>query len=82
MNKDVYYDWIKENDTYPEHSHKYLVALYNTYNGIEASHRYFGPFNTREEAKVFAAIYKEEYTKPGLITRTRILPLCEVVKDT
>jgi hypothetical protein len=82
MNKDEYYDWIAENDTYPEHSHKWIVGLYNKYEGVEALHRYFGAFDTREEAKVFAADYKDKYTKPGFISKTKIFPLCEVVKDT
>lgn len=77
-NKEEYYKWIDENDSYPEHSHKFIVALYNTYKGVEAYHRYFGPFDTRQEAKVFSAIYKQNYTKPGFITKTRIFPLCQV----
>ena len=51
MNKDAYYDWIDENDTYPEHSHKWIVGLYNKYEGVEGLHRYFGVFETKEEAK-------------------------------
>ena len=35
MNKDAYYSWIEENDTYPEHSHKWIVGLYNKYEGVE-----------------------------------------------
>jgi hypothetical protein len=80
MNKDAYYDWIAENDTYPEHSHKFFVALYTKYEGIEGYHRYLGPFDTREEAKVFAADYKDKYTKSGFISMTRIFAMCEVVK--
>jgi hypothetical protein len=80
MNKDAYYDWIAENDTYPDHSHKFFVALYTKYEGVEAFHRYFGTFDTREEAKVFAADYKDKYTKPEFISRTKIFPMCEVVK--
>jgi len=52
---------------------------YNKYEGVEALHRYFGPFDTREDAKVFAADYKDKYTKPDFITRSKIFPLCEVV---
>jgi hypothetical protein len=74
MNKDAYYDWIDENDSYPK--------LYNKYEGLEALHRYFGPFDTKEDAKVFAADYKDKYTKPGFISSVRVFPLCEVVKDT
>jgi hypothetical protein len=46
MNKDAYYEWIDENDTYPKHSHKWIVGLYNKYESVEALHRYFGPFET------------------------------------
>jgi hypothetical protein len=83
MNKDAYYEWIDENDTYPKHSHKWIVALYNKYESVEALHRYFGPFETREEAKIFISHYKEEYVKPNFITHSKIFPLCEVLwKDT
>jgi hypothetical protein len=79
MDKDAYYDWIAENDTYPEHSHQFFVALYTKYEGIEAIHRYFGTFPSREEAKVFAANYRDKYTKPGFITMTRVFAMCEVL---
>ncbi len=79
MDQKTYYDWIDENDTYPKHSHKWIVGLYNKYEGVEALHRYFGPFDTREDAKVFAADYKDKYTKPDFITRSKIFPLCEVL---
>jgi hypothetical protein len=83
MNKDEYYDWIAENDSYPEHSHKWIVGLYTPDGGrFDMLHRYFGPFETKEQARVFAADYKDKYTKPGFISRTKIFPLCEVVKDT
>jgi hypothetical protein len=81
MNKDAYYDWIAENDSYPEHSHKFLVALYTPDGGrFDMLHRYFGPFDTKEEAKTFATNYKKTYTKPGFISSIKISPLCEVVK--
>ncbi len=80
MNKESYYDWINSQDTYSEHSHKFIVGLYNKYEGVEALHRYFGTFSTKEEAKVFAADYREKYTKPGFISSVRVFPLCEVVK--
>lgn len=79
MNKDAYYDWIAENDTYPEHSHKWMVGFYNKYEGVEALHRYFGVFETQNEARIFASNYKEKYTKPGFISRTKIFPMCEVL---
>ncbi len=42
-------------------------------------HRYVGPFEDRVDAKVFIQHYKEEYTKPGFITKSSIIPLCEVL---
>jgi len=81
MNQEEYYDWVEENDTYPEHSHKFIVGLYNG-DSSEFLHRYFGPFETKKEAKIFAADYREKYTKPGFISSVRVFPLCEVVKDT
>ena len=79
MNKDEYYSWIAENDTYPEHSHKFIVGLYNKYEGVRALHRYFGPFGTQKEAREWAADYKDKYTKPGFITEIRIFPICDVL---
>jgi len=80
MNKEAYYSWIDENDTYPEHSHKWIVGLYNKYEGVEAFYRYFGTFETKLQAKEFAADYKEKYAKPGFISSVRVFPLCEVVE--
>ena len=47
--------------------------------GHTALHRYFGVFETQNEARVFAADYREKYTKSDFITRSKIFPLCEVV---
>jgi hypothetical protein len=56
MSKEEYYKWIEENDTYPEHSHKWIVR---TYTGGELFYRNFGTFETKEEALAIAdAIYK------------------------
>jgi len=56
MNKDAYYDWIAENDIYPEHSHKWIVGLYTPDGGrFDFLHRYFGPFETQDQPRVFAA---------------------------
>ena len=79
MNKDEYYDWIESHYTYPEHSHKWIVGLYNG-GRCDHLHRYFGPFETKLQAKEFAADYKEKYTKPGFISSVRVFPLCEVVE--
>jgi hypothetical protein len=80
MNKDEYYDWIAENDSYPEHSHKWIVGLYTKYEGIEAIHRYFGPFLNKNDAKIFSSNYREKYTKPEFISSVRIFPLCSIVE--
>jgi len=82
MNKEKYYEWVESQDTYPKHNHKWIVALYNKYEGVEALHRYFGPFETQNEARIFASDYKDKYTKSGFIRSLRVFPLCEVVKDT
>jgi hypothetical protein len=79
MNADAYYDWVNENDTYPEHSHKWIVGLYNKYEGVEGLHRYFGVFETKLQAKEFAAEYREKHTKPGFISSIRLFPLCEAL---
>ena len=79
MSKEEYYKWIEENDTYPEHSHKWIVKTYTKYEGVEALHRCFGVFETPNEAKIFASNYRDKFTKPGFITRVKIFPLCEVV---
>ena len=79
MDKEEYYKWIESNDFYPEHSHQWIVGVYNKYKGVEAVHRYFGTFTNRNEAKIFASNYRDKFTKPGFITRVKIFPLCEVV---
>jgi len=67
---------------HPNDYHKFLIAVYTKYEGIESIHTYLGPFDTISQAKVFASDYKEKCTKPGFISKTKIFPLCEVVKDT
>ena len=82
MNKDEYYDWIDSQDTYPEHSHKWIVGLYTPDGGrFDMLHRYFGPFEDKLQAKEFAANYREKYTKPGFISSIKIFPLCSVLKE-
>jgi len=75
MDKEEYYKWIEENDTYPEHSHTWIVR---TYTG-ELFYRNFGTFETKEEAKEFIENYKVKYTTEGFITRYSIQGLCEVL---
>ena len=55
MNKEEYYKHIEENDTYPEHSHQWIVRTYiDTYDGTDRLfYRNFGTFGTKEEAKEF-----------------------------
>jgi len=48
MNKEEYYKYIEENDTYPSHSHKWIVI---TYTGDKLFYRNFGTFETKEEPK-------------------------------
>ena len=75
-NKDEYYKWIEENDTYPSHSHKWIVK---TYIDNQMFYRNFGTFETKEEAKEFIENYKKKYTTKGWITRYSIQGLCEVL---
>ena len=76
MNKEDYYKYIEENDTYPEHSHKWIVR---TYTGDKLFYRNFGTFETKEEAKEFIENYKVKYTTKGFITRYSIQGVCEVL---
>ena len=79
MNKEEYYKHIEEHDTYPEHSHKWIVR---TYTGDKLFYRNFGTFETKEEAKEFIENYKVKYTTKGFITRYSIQALCGLVRDT
>ena len=81
MNKEEYYKHIEENDTYPSHSHKWIVRTYiDSYDGaVEEFYRNFGPFETKEKAKEFIKNYKVKYTTKGFITRYNIQGLCEVL---
>jgi len=76
MDKEEYFKYIEENDTYPEHSHKWIVR---TYTGDKMFYRNFGTFETKEEAKEFIENYKVKYTTKGFITRYSIQGLCEVL---
>jgi hypothetical protein len=78
IDQELHYDRISQQDTYPEHSHKWIVGLY-TGEHPEFLHRYFGPFSTKQEAKVFALDYRKKYTTPGFISSVKVFPLCEVV---
>ena len=76
MDREEYYKYIEENDTYPEHSHKWIVR---TYTGDKLFYRNFGTFETKEEAKEFIENYKVKYTTKGFITRHSIQGVCEVL---
>jgi hypothetical protein len=69
------YCGTEKNDTYPSHSHKWIVR---TYTG-ELFYRNFGTFETKEEAKEFIENYKVKYTTEGFITKYSIQGLCEVL---
>ena len=76
MDREEYYKYIEENDTYPEHSHKWIVR---TYTGDKLFYRNFGTFETKEEAKEFIENYKVKHTTKGFITRYSIQGVCEVL---
>ena len=50
MDREAYFKHIEENDTYPEHSHKWIVRTYiDSYDGaVEEFYRNFGTFETKE----------------------------------
>jgi hypothetical protein len=81
MDREEYYKWIEENDTYPEHSHQWIVRTYiDSYDGTsEEFYRNFGTFETKEQAKEFIRNYKIKYTTKRFITKYHIQPLCEVL---
>jgi hypothetical protein len=74
--KEEYFEYIEENDTYPEHSHKWIARTYIEHYMF---YRNFGTFETKEEAKEFIENYKVKYTTKGFITRCSIQALCEVL---
>lgn len=78
--KDSFYHWVEQNDSYPEHSHKWIAGVYNKYKGVEAIHRYFGVFQTQQQAREWASKYKDKYTTEGFITSIRVFPICEVIE--
>ena len=77
MTKDEYYQWVEENDFYPEHSHQWIVRTYTDTSGrCEMFYRNFGPFETQEKARSWIDNYKKQYTKPGFISRISIEAIC------
>ena len=77
-----YYKLIEENDTYPSHSHQWIVRTYTDrrepYND-KLFYRNFGPFQTSQEAKKFLDNYRVKYTTKRFISMFSIEPLCEVL---
>jgi hypothetical protein len=84
ITKEEYYRYLEEKDTYPSHSHNWIVRTYiDSYDGaIEEFYRNFGPFNTKKEATEFISNYKTKYTTKGFITSYNIQPLCSIVMNT
>ena len=78
MDKEEYYKWIEGSDTYPEHSHQWIVRTY-TGGRCECFYRNFGPFETQENAKSWIDNYKRQYTKPGFISKISIEAICEAL---
>jgi hypothetical protein len=84
VNKEEYYKYIEGKDTYPSHSHKWIVRTYTggSFGDVRKKdmfYRNFGPFETKDEALLFIGGYKMKYTTQGFITRWSIEPLCEVL---
>jgi len=82
MDREAYYKYIEGKDTYPSHSHKWIVRTFtdtSDFNANELFYRTFGPFETKEEAKEFIENYKVKYTTKGFITRYSIQGVCEVL---
>lgn len=75
--KEEYYEWVKENDNYPEHSHLYIVIFYA--GDVNSLYRTFGPFTSAEEARTWEKNYRSRYTKHGFIRRCEVVPMCSVV---
>ena len=61
MEKEEYCKYIEENDTYPEHSHKWIVRTYTdagAYNPNEVFYRNFGPFLQKKMRRGLLKIIK------------------------
>jgi len=83
--KEDCYQFIRENDSYPKHSHQWVVTTY-TANPFkegggrgDAFYRNFGPFESKDGAKNWIDSYKVKYTTRGFITKYQVLGLCEVL---
>jgi hypothetical protein len=70
---------VYQNDSYPPHSHTFVVCLYTRWLGKEVVHRFLGPFNSREVAWDWGKAYIKRYTEPCFIVRMEVMPMCEVL---
>jgi hypothetical protein len=77
LTKEEYYQWVKENDSYPKHSHQWIVRTYTGSPGM--FYRNFGPFETQAKAKSWFDNYRKQYTKPGFISTFSIEAICEAL---
>ena len=75
--REDYLQWVSENDSYPEHSHQYLVSSY--VGSPKRFYRNFGPFDSQDEAMNWMGEYVKKYTTKGFITEYRAMPVCEAL---
>jgi hypothetical protein len=82
LTKEEYYQWVEENDSYPKHSHQWIVRTYTPgpFKDVGGKghmfYRNFGPFETSGHAKSWIDNYKKQYTKPGFISKISIEAIC------
>lgn len=75
-----YYKWVDGNDSYPEHSHQFVVMAY-TEERPDQLYRVFGPFQSYGDADAWFRDYRDKYTDTGFIKKFSIVPMCEVKND-
>lgn len=76
-NREQWFEYINQNDSYPKHSHQWTVVL--KVGKPRKFFRSFGPFPSKKLAKDWVLSYKKKYTKPGFITGWELLPLCQIL---
>jgi uncharacterized protein YozE (UPF0346 family) len=77
VGRDNYHQWVSENDSYPKHSHQYIVSSY--VGSPKRFYRNFGPFDSQDDAMGWMREYIKKYTTKGFITEYRTMPVCEVL---
>jgi len=77
VKRDNYHQWVSENDSYPKHSHQYIVSSY--VGSPKRFYRNFGPFDSQDDAMGWMREYVKKYTTKGFITGYRTMPVCEVL---